>query len=88
MGHKLILILIWSCFIFINIGLRIYFSRVLGLERFGLRIVSWMGTVGTIRLPKPQRIKKRPHSHVHLAHLPTGGCHLDYAMLPLHFKDA
>ncbi|CAN6722829.1 unnamed protein product [Malus baccata var. baccata] len=32
------------------------------------------------------RIKKRRLSHVHLAHLHTGGCRLDFAMLPPHFK--
>ncbi|CAN6583732.1 unnamed protein product [Malus baccata var. baccata] len=33
-----------------------------------------------------RRIKKRQLSHAHLAHLHTGGCRLDFATLPPHFK--
>jgi len=46
------------------------------------------GYSGYNQIAMLQRIKKRPHSHVLLARLRTGGCHLDYAMHLLHSKDA
>ncbi|CAN6678038.1 unnamed protein product [Malus baccata var. baccata] len=42
---------------------------------------KWVSPVQLLR-----RIKKRRLSHVHLAHLHTGECRLDFATLPPHFK--
>ena len=49
-------------------------------------IASWMAIQATFKLPLHWRIRRKPHSHGHLAPMLIGACLLVFVMRQPHFK--